>query len=124
MSSHHVSPQKSIATIPYPPVRVSSHDCILDGGYIAPTSVPGDILNAVDHSSSTANSTQQDEEEEDGCTFFFGENPYSGMRVRQSGTMGNDLYVKNRWIVGGLFQQQQKQQEEGLRHFIFVIIVG
>ena len=85
--------------------------CLLDGGYITSTSVPRDILEAVDHSSSTANSNQQ--EEEDGCTFFFGENPYSGMRVRQSGTMGNDLYVKNRWIVGGLFQQQKKKQKEG-----------
>ena len=83
--------------------------CLFD-----PTSVPGYILEAVDHSSFTANSNQQqeEEEEEDGCTFFFGENPYSGMRVRRSGTVGNDLYVKNRWIVGGLFQLQ-KQQEEG-----------
>lgn len=35
---------------------------------------------------------------------FFGENPSSGMRVRQSGNMANDLFVKNRWIYGGLFR--------------------
>jgi len=34
---------------------------------------------------------------------FFGENPNSGARVRQSGNMANDLFVKNRWIYGGLF---------------------
>lgn len=34
---------------------------------------------------------------------FFGENPNSGTRVRQSGNMANDLFVKNRWIYGGLF---------------------
>eukprot|EP00536_Pseudo-nitzschia_multiseries_P016379 jgi/Psemu1/69845/estExt_Genemark1.C_10960019 len=32
---------------------------------------------------------------------FFSLNPYCGMRVRQSGTMANDLYVKSRWIFGG-----------------------
>lgn len=34
---------------------------------------------------------------------FFGENPNAGMRIRQSGNMANDLFVKNRWIYGGLF---------------------
>jgi hypothetical protein len=34
---------------------------------------------------------------------FFGENPSSGSRVRQSGNMANDLFVKNRWVYGGLF---------------------
>jgi hypothetical protein len=33
---------------------------------------------------------------------FFNVNPFSGNRVRQSGTMANDLYVKNRWILGGI----------------------
>jgi hypothetical protein len=32
---------------------------------------------------------------------FFSVNPFAGNRVRQSGTMANDLYVKNRWILGG-----------------------
>ena len=34
---------------------------------------------------------------------FFSVNPHCGTRVRQSGTMANDLYVKNRWIFGGVF---------------------
>jgi len=33
----------------------------------------------------------------------FGENPFAGSRVRQSGTMANDLYVKNRWLLAGVF---------------------
>jgi hypothetical protein len=33
---------------------------------------------------------------------FFSVNPYAGLRVRQSGTMANDLYVKSRWIFGGI----------------------
>lgn len=33
---------------------------------------------------------------------FFSLNPYCGLRVRQSGTMANDLYVKSRWIFGGV----------------------
>ena len=43
------------------------------------------------------------EDEDSERSFFFNENPYAGLRVQQSGTMGNDLYVKNSWIVGGLF---------------------
>lgn len=33
---------------------------------------------------------------------FFAVNPFSGSRVRQNGTMANDLFVKNRWILGGI----------------------
>lgn len=33
---------------------------------------------------------------------FFSVNPFSGSRVRQSGTMANDLFVKNRWMLGGI----------------------
>jgi hypothetical protein len=42
---------------------------------------------------------------------YFGENPFSGLRVRQNGTMANDLYVKNRWlfIVAGTTADPVKQ---------------
>jgi hypothetical protein len=39
---------------------------------------------------------------------FFSLNPYCGMRVRQSGTMANDLFVKSRWIFGGFSGPQRK----------------
>jgi len=35
-------------------------------------------------------------------TSFFTINPFCGSRIRQSGTMGNDLFVKNRWMLGGI----------------------
>lgn len=38
---------------------------------------------------------------DDDTSSFFSLNPYCGLRVRQSGTMANDLYVKSRWIFGG-----------------------
>ena len=43
---------------------------------------------------------------------FFGENPNSGNRVRQSGNMANDLFVKNRWIYGGLFSGRDESTKE------------
>jgi hypothetical protein len=50
--------------------------------------------------------TPGDEEDltevKDQSNAFFSENPYSGSRVRQSGTMANDLFVKNRWMLGGI----------------------
>jgi hypothetical protein len=35
-------------------------------------------------------------------TSFFALNPFAGSRVRQNGTMANDLFVKNRWMLGGI----------------------
>jgi len=40
---------------------------------------------------------------------FFNENPFSGNRVRQSGTMGNDVFVMNHWMLGGVLDSQTKQ---------------
>jgi hypothetical protein len=41
--------------------------------------------------------------------YFWGENPYCGWRVRQSGTMANDVYVKNRWMFGGFIDRLKVQ---------------
>ncbi|CAB9516095.1 expressed unknown protein [Seminavis robusta] len=40
---------------------------------------------------------------------FFNENPFCGNRVRQSGTMANDLFVKNRWMLGGVLASKSQQ---------------
>ncbi|KAL3902710.1 MAG: hypothetical protein SGARI_005706, partial [Bacillariaceae sp.] len=51
-----------------------------------------------------ADGEDEDEESDDdgSSSSFFSLNPYAGLRVRQSGTMANDLYVKSRWIFGGI----------------------
>ena len=41
---------------------------------------------------------------------FFSENPYAGSRIRQSGTMANDVYVKNRWMIGGILAKPLKKR--------------
>lgn len=41
---------------------------------------------------------------------FFSINPHCGTRIRQSGTMANDLYVKNRWIYGGTIGHPNKDK--------------
>ena len=41
---------------------------------------------------------------------FLTENQYSGTRIRQSGTMANDVYVKNRWIIGGILAKPLKKR--------------
>ena len=47
-----------------------------------------------------------DQDERDGCQnqeiSFFSDNPFCGSRVRQNGTMANDLFLKNHWILGGI----------------------
>ena len=48
---------------------------------------------------------REEEDEEEDYGVFSSENPFAGMRVRQSGNMANDLFVKNRWMVGGLCGQ-------------------
>jgi hypothetical protein len=42
---------------------------------------------------------------------FFSVNPFCGSRVRQSGTMGNDLYVKSRWMLGGTLGSSAAQTD-------------
>ena len=74
---------------------------LLDGGYMNAKSLPNDILEAVDYASN-GNEDENFDDDISSLPFFFSLNPYAGLRVRQSGTMGNDLYVKNRWIIGGL----------------------
>jgi len=44
----------------------------------------------------------KDEEDSQG-DMFFGDNPFAGSRIRQNGTMANDLFVKNHWMFGGCF---------------------
>ena len=46
---------------------------------------------------------------------FFGENPFAGSRVRQSGNMANDLFVKNRWMFGGIFGSGPKKVSNGTK---------
>jgi len=41
------------------------------------------------------------EEDNNNSMIFFGENPYAGSRIRQSGTMANDVFVKNMFMFGG-----------------------
>jgi hypothetical protein len=50
---------------------------------------------------------------EDDDAAFFAENPYAGSRVRQNGTMANDLYVRNRWMYGGIFAPLNKAKSSG-----------
>ena len=66
-----------------------------------------DIVNddIVDHDADIADYSDTD-------NVFFGENQNSGSRVRQSGNMANDLFVKNRWIYGGLFSGNEQIEEK------------
>ena len=48
--------------------------------------------------------------EDYGDLTFFAENPYAGSRIRQSGTMANDVYVKNRWMIGGILAKPVKKR--------------
>ena len=50
-----------------------------------------------------------DEYDDSDKDMFFGENPFAGSRVRQSGNMANDLFVKNRWMFGGIFGSAEEK---------------
>ena len=83
---------------------------LLDGRYMNVESVPRDILEAVDYGNNKISSGKNEDDNND-TSFFFSENPYAGLRVRQSGTMGNDLFVKNRWVIGGLFSSSARSSD-------------
>lgn len=87
--------------------------CLVDGGYIDSNDIPNGILETFSDDDPSFNdkkySSHNDDDEEEEKKFFFCENPYAGLRVRQSGTMANDLYVKSRWVMGGLFVPDSKR---------------
>eukprot|EP00984_Skeletonema_dohrnii_P005304 scaffold1860_cov83-Skeletonema_dohrnii-CCMP3373.AAC.1 len=87
--------------------------CLVDGGYVDSMELPTYIVETVDVESPSNNSgyndnveEEEDDDDEQNKKFFLCENPYAGLRVRQSGTMANDLYVKSRWVMGGPFQRR------------------
>ena len=91
---------------------------LLDGDYIDSKSIPGDILEALDYPSTKGNCDIDDVNK----SFFFDMNPFHGLRVRQSGTMANDVYVKSRWMIGGLFERDSnnnnQKTEEGDNEYV------
>jgi hypothetical protein len=57
------------------------------------------ILQNRDDSDQATDNSDDDGNDENA---FFAMNPFCGIRVRQSGTMANDLYVKSRFMFGGV----------------------
>ena len=81
-------------------------DCqyLFEKGFIA--SLPPmirDIIEGGGGSDDEERDVGGDDYDDDLNDMYFGENPFAGSRVRQSGNMANDLFVKNRWMFGGMF---------------------
>ena len=81
-------------------------DCqyLFEKGFIA--SLPPmirDIIEGGGGSDDEERDMGGDEYDDDLGDMYFGENPFACSRVRQSGSMANDLFVKNRWMFGGIF---------------------
>jgi hypothetical protein len=53
-----------------------------------------------------------DEDQKQSTLSFFDVNPFCGNRVRQSGTMANDLFVRNRWMLGGIMDSYNPSKED------------
>lgn len=59
-----------------------------------------------------------EDDESEVVSSIFSENPFCGTRVRQSGTMGNDLFVKNRWMLIGIldsFDSSRKRKDSAAK---------
>ena len=69
---------------------------IADAQYLLDLDLINDIPPGLEEALGIGESTSTEHDSE----AFFSVNPCSGTRVRQSGTMANDLYVKSRWILG------------------------
>jgi len=86
-------------------------DCtyLMDNEYIS--NLPNDIADIIVNEDNNDNMKQNDGEMTNLNHQFLTINLYAGSRVRQSGTMANDLFVKNRWILGGILNETSNQQE-------------
>ncbi len=93
--------------------------CLVDGGYVASKELPMYVLETVGVETPSDNGRyNEDDDDEQNKKFFFCENPYAGLRVRQSGTMANDLYVKSRWVMGGLFQSNVDEKSKKTKKIV------
>jgi hypothetical protein len=72
-------------------------------------------IAGMNSSSSSSSSSMAASSSNSSHSIFFCENPYCGMRVRQSGTMANDLYVKSRWIFGGCISEKSFATSDACR---------
>jgi len=45
---------------------------------------------------------------------FFNVNPFAGNRIRQNGTMANDVFIKNHWILGGVLDSFDPSKDEAV----------
>ena len=85
-------------------------ECVADCQYLLDkklVATPPPILSHVLLDDPTQTNDDDNDEEEE-SEVIFAENPYAGDRVRQSGTMANDVFVKNRWMLCGLFNSSSK----------------
>ena len=74
--------------------------------------LPPMIRDIIEGSDREDEDSDMDDEE---SNMFFGENPFAGSRVRQSGNMANDLFVKNRCMFGGIFGGEPKKFSAGVK---------
>ena len=58
-------------------------------------------LNTQGFTSFDLDGDQDEDDKDDALACFFSENPFRGSRVRQSGMLANDLYVKSSFLFGG-----------------------
>jgi predicted RNA-binding Zn-ribbon protein involved in translation (DUF1610 family) len=98
--------QETLAAIPSgTPFLLTSHtemEAIADAQYLLEQdkiqSLPAGLADILQVDIDTTDNAD-DDNGGGGC--FFAVNPFHGLRVRQNVTMANDLYVKNRWMLGG-----------------------
>jgi hypothetical protein len=98
--------QETLAAIPSgTPFLLTSHtemEAIADAQYLLEQdkiqSLPAGLADILQVDIDTTDNAD-DDNAGGGC--FFAVNPFHGLRVRQNVTMANDLYVKNRWMLGG-----------------------
>ena len=69
------------------------------------------VTSEEEEESESEEDEESNEQEESGENGFLSRNVWLGERVRQSGVLGNDLYVKNGWVFGGILE---KVDVEGL----------
>jgi len=78
--------------------------------------VIADILNEgqLDHDSDAFDQNENN-------SIFFGENVNAGSRVRQSGNMANDLFCKNKYIIGGHFSNKKRVRSNSTNSSVDII---
>lgn len=110
-----LSSEKRTRPLPFLVTTNTEMEAVMDCQYLLERGCVPELPTVIERMLRIEEEEEGDEgydDNDDQNSMFYCENPYAGSRVRQSGNMANDLFVKSRFVFGGCFSSAGKSPRE------------